>query len=471
MLGVIQAAALGVALLVWFSACERRGDRHTVAVVVLALLALEAVAGGDVADLPRGLLRFGVFGLDLRPAEVAVLAGVASRLLATRELRSVTLPAVVWGAFLLWYATAGVVGVVNGAPTNVVLFQGKLLLDLGGALVVGAGLDLGRSGRWLRRNARSIAACMAVVFVFAFTRTTVPLDLPFQRLPAFGRLGSDVLTLLAGVGAALLALGGVQAGRRLPVGVAAVLLCAAPLAGGQRAAFVSAAAAVLTVAVAMAGDTARRRIRVTPTEVGVFLVGFLALSFAALSITVSPTVVSDRVVKTFFEEVEERTAQARVSLYDQATDLIRERPVMGWGLGVQVVVRMEFTGAERNVSAHNLVLDMWMRTGIAGVLLFGAGVTSAVVAGVRRWRDDPDDIAAAMALGLLATVLAVLAKAMVEPALEKYRLGIVLGLAMGALLARRTVAGTTVGGEATADAAVGTTLGAGRDGGWLHGRR
>jgi O-antigen ligase len=129
---------------------------------------------------------------------------------------------------------------------------------------------------------------------------------------------------------------------------------------------------------------------------------------------------------------EQLTTQDRLNQWNVALDLIAERPIYGWGLGKSLFyfepgsfqfVRTEVT--------HNLPLDILLRAGIVGLLLFVAAVASSLIRGLRAWRMQEDDLLAAMVLGALAAVAGILAKAGVESVFEAYRLAVLLALMLG----------------------------------------
>jgi hypothetical protein len=72
-----------------------------------------------------------------------------------------------------------------------------------------------------------------------------------------------------------------------------------------------------------------------------------------------------------------------------------------------------------------------LRIGLVGVgfLLIALGVTVWTAAAV--WRGRAPDKVAAIAIAGLIGVLGWLAKALVEPALDKFRLSLLLGLSLG----------------------------------------
>jgi O-antigen ligase len=118
-------------------------------------------------------------------------------------------------------------------------------------------------------------------------------------------------------------------------------------------------------------------------------------------------------------------------LYEESIDMARERPVLGYGVGAEVQTTRVNTGDDLQTTAHNLVLDMWLRIGVVGVVFIAIalGVTMWTAAAV--WRGRAPNQTAAIAIAGLLGVTGWLAKALIEPALDKFRLTLLLGLSLG----------------------------------------
>jgi O-antigen ligase len=83
---------------------------------------------------------------------------------------------------------------------------------------------------------------------------------------------------------------------------------------------------------------------------------------------------------------------------------------------------------------HNILLDLALRTGVVGLILFVVAVALTFRDGVRTWLRQSDDRIAALALACTAALAALLAKGMVESLFEKYRLAVFLGLLVGVMI-------------------------------------
>jgi O-antigen ligase len=81
------------------------------------------------------------------------------------------------------------------------------------------------------------------------------------------------------------------------------------------------------------------------------------------------------------------------------------------------------------------VLDVWLRIGLVGVVFFviALGVTAWTALSV--WKGKAGNPAAAIAIVGFIGVVGWLAKALVEPATDKFRLSLLAGLAIGLVAA------------------------------------
>ena len=69
-----------------------------------------------------------------------------------------------------------------------------------------------------------------------------------------------------------------------------------------------------------------------------------------------------------------------------------------------------------------------------GVALLVVAASRSVLIGVRRWRNEQSPAVAAVCLAATLGIVAVFTKAMLEPALEWYRLSSLLGFCLGIVL-------------------------------------
>ncbi|MGH9149697.1 MAG: O-antigen ligase family protein, partial [Acidimicrobiales bacterium] len=249
----------------------------------------------------------------------------------------------------------------------------------------------------------------------------------------------------AGFGLLALVLAAARSARPLGLLVAAAPLLVSTVAARQRAAVLGLVAAAAVVALAWVAPTARRRLRVTPTEVGLVALVVIALLVVPAAVAglgagrPAAVPLADEVAVTFTSPGKQQSAQERVNQWQVATALWRERPFLGHGLGV--VFRYSGVG-ERVVVAsdvfHSIFYDLLVRTGLVGLCLFAAAMAFTLRDGVRAWRYAGDGFVAAVALVGAALVVGLLAKGMVESILEKDRLVVAMGLLLGVVRAAAT---------------------------------
>ena len=131
--------------------------------------------------------------------------------------------------------------------------------------------------------------------------------------------------------------------------------------------------------------------------------------------------------------------ESRYNQWSVVRGEIAQQPVVGHGLGAT------FTYYEESVRkvvwsdlSHSIVLDLLFRMGIVGLVLFLAGIVLTANSGVLVWRMHADDRIAALGLAATAAIVGLLVRGQFESVFEKYRLAVVLGVLIGAVLSART---------------------------------
>ena len=338
-----------------------------------------------------------------------------------------------WFPFVAVYAGGMAIGVLNSQPIDLVFFEGKTLFYLVGGALVASGVDLERLMGSIGGVALVLAAVVPIAFFLRTAGIEWALNTPVQRLPSFGALSNDTITVLVALGAVVIVAEAVRAAPSyLRVGAGVVLLLS-PVAAEQRAAYLSLAASLAALVVIVAGRTWRRRSTIRPVQLGLVaavLTGVLLVGYLA---TDSPGVVLSSVEDAFGGVGNQQSAQARTSLYDESWAQIRENPIFGTGVGAQVTTTVE--SGELTASAHNIGLELLLRVGAVGLVAFTIAVAVTWSVSVRVWRWAPSSPVAAVGPAVIIVFASVLSKAMVEPALSKFRLALFLGLALGCLAA------------------------------------
>ncbi|MDP9071557.1 MAG: O-antigen ligase family protein [Actinomycetota bacterium] len=435
-MALLAAAAVGLGALVLFVHLERQGRAAAVFTVLLAELLVECVLYPDQSVVPVGLVHPGAGALSFRLAEFLVAVAIVARLVVRGAPSTVGVRMLWWAAFLVWMATAAVAGILAGNDAGLAAFEAKAVVYLG-AMAIGAGVSLrSMAGEHsllrLLRWSGGLAALLIVTDQAGIRLTfAVPL-LPVQEL---GLIGGDLATVFSTLGALCVVLA--ATGRRIDLLAAAAVLFAASVASEQRAGMV--AAGLTLVVVALGLTLVPRRPRVTGTEL-------LLTTTLAFGLVVAPSLA--RVVageparlplaadleSAFSSTGKRQSAESRANQWDQAKDLILERPLVGRGLGTTYAYFQ--SGPDEQVETnltHNLLTDVALRMGFVGLFLFLAATGLSLCDGWRAWRRHPDPMVAALALGAFGGIVGILGKAMFESIFEKYRIAILLGLLLGIL--------------------------------------
>jgi O-antigen ligase len=427
---LLGAAVLASALFAWFVVLESNDRRHTIFNVVAVTFIVEAIVTPEVASVPVGLLRPELFGQDFRPPDLFLFAALAARVLVGRWGR-IGPVGLAWAPFFALYFTGVVIGLLVGLEFAQVLFQGKVLLYILGGLVVASGADVDRLFESIGKLGLLLAPLLPIGLIVSLADLEIAVDTPVQSFPALGQLSHDSVTVLVAIGGAVIITEAVRSRPRWYVAGSGIALLLIPITRDQRGSYLTLAAVVATLVVVVLGTTWRRRSSVSGAQIAV-IAGVLV---AVGAIGLASGAPSEFLDEAFGGQGNEESARERVRLYQDSVELAQERPILGHGVGMEVVITTVNTGEDLQTTAHNLVLDVWLRIGFVGVgfVAIALAVTVWTAAGVWRGR-APDPVAAIAIAGLLG-VVGWLAKALVEPALDKFRLSLLLGLALGVVAA------------------------------------
>jgi len=438
---------LGTALFIGVFACRaliraEREDRPEVAVgaLVVAIL-VEAVLYQSEHLVPRGIFRPAFAGQSFRLPEIVIGAALTCRVLVHGGPRRLSPPALAWTLFLVWYALQAVLGRLLGNPLSDVLFQVKAVVYLGGAIALVSAVPARRlvSADVLRRVAIGFGGVVAVLIPLSLASRSFALSLPGAQISQLGRIGADSASIFVVAGVLI---GVVELARTRPrnlVLAATLPLLAAPFAITQRGAVVGLAASGAVLAYAATTRTWHVRNLPTASQMGLAVLGLLALgSLSFLQDADEPDAVDP--VTAFYDDAFESTgkqqsAQTRLFLWDEAHRLWQERPVLGAGLGKQFTIKRAATQEDWVAGGfHNLGYDLLVRSGVVGLVLFTVAMGLSLRDGLRAWREHLDHRIAALALAAMAAAAGLLAKGMVESVLEKAKLATLLGVCVGIML-------------------------------------
>jgi O-antigen ligase len=447
---LLVAAALAALLFGQFGRWERMGKEHYVVVGLLAVLVAETTLYENQDNMPRDLFHPGSGALEFRLPEVIITLALLARLVVRGRSTRVGVVPLLWAAFGAWIAVAVAEGVLRHNDLVQIPYQGKVVIYVVGGYALASGVPIQRflQGRAIELLVRWSALAATTVMVLTAAHKSFSVGLPVLPLPDFGIDGSDAATIFAAIGLIGLLLELAKEKRSRLTLVATVPLLLSPFLSDQRAVLIMLGAAVTTLLVVATGPTARRRLRVKSAEV---LLTALAVVGVVLGVSVIPAAQSQSAVvvpgantiaRTFNTTGKIQSAQDRASKWNVAFSYIREHPILGNGLG------LEFSFYEPGPNhftmtdvTENIALDLWLRAGLIGLGLFVLALLFSLYDGLVVWRLHPDRMVAVLALALVAVVVGLVAKGMVESIFEKYRLATMLGLSLGLLRSAVTSAG------------------------------
>jgi O-antigen ligase len=448
---LLVAALAAGAILAWFVHLERMGKRIVAVLVILGLVVVESVLYPNPNLVPPGLFHPGVggsfnasgadynLGTSFRLPDILIPLALAARLLGRGRPLRLSAASLWWLAFSTWLAAAAVVGKESGNPSSLIFYEGKAIIYIG-FLHLAAGVPARDYvyGRAFRRFLMGAAVLAAFAVVLEQTGRHISLSLPLVPIRGMGPMGADTATIFLTLGMITAALCLCSERSRLSLLVASVPLLLASFVAGQRAALIAFGLALLAMVVLAL--TRWRRIRMTPTELGLgaatlamlLMVPVFVTAIAGKEKPVLPIVGS--VAADFTTQAKQLSAQDRLNQWTSARSRIVQHPWIGSGLGTEythydpgykVFVSTDLT--------HNIALDLLMRTGALGVGLFLIAVALTLFAGVRTWWQHEEPLIAAFGLAVSCALFGLLGKGMVESIFEKFRLATLLGFLIGAI--------------------------------------
>jgi O-antigen ligase len=438
------AAIAGLAVLSWFVQLERRGNRMATVTIILGLLVLESVLYPDESLAPAGLFHPGVGGtatnpgLSFRLPDLLIPTALAARALGRGRVLRLVPGSLWWIAFMVWIWAEAVVGIQNGNSSALVTFEAKAIVYVGFFLLV-AGVPAVEfaTGRPFRRLLELSAVLATATILLDQAKARFAVSLPLARNMEIGLMGADAATIFFSLGLIAFAIAMCSEHGRTRLLLTAVPLLTATFASGQRAALVALVAGLLSLAIGLAFRW--RRVRTTGTE---FILGFMVVVSLFLTPVIYTAVVKTKPVVPFARQVEESftsqgkqlSAEDRLNQWTSVRSIISAHPWMGNGLGTtyqhfdpgkKIFVITDLT--------HNVMLDLLLRMGIIGVVLFLFPVFLTFRDAARVWWYEVDARIAAFALASACAIIGVLAKGMVESIFEKFRLATLLGFLLGAV--------------------------------------
>jgi O-antigen ligase len=432
------AVALVIAFVRWLIACNRRPDGpERIVALLLILVIAESALYQNQDTIPTSLFHLQAGSVSFRVYDVLVPLAVLARLIARPKPRRSPIQVTLWSAFLVWYLFEAIAGLLGGNPKDFVAYEAKFIVYLGTFVLVAAV----PARRWLespvlRRTIVGASILAALLIVASEAGLSINAANPVIPLLQFGDLGSDAATVFVILGVPTLAVGVCSEQHRLRTILVSLPLIASPLAAGQRASLLEVLASVVVLAILLAPR--RHMLRVGGAEVSLavgVVVGAVALLVLVSALSPKPGIsvpFASSINQTFNSQGKQESAQDRLNQWAQARHLIAQRPVFGWGLGKTYEYYMpgfyEFAPTDLT---HNIVLDLLVRSGAVGLLLFTIGWLASLLDLWESVRNATDPRLMALAAGVLAAFVGVIVHGQVESIFEKYRIAVMIGMLAG----------------------------------------
>jgi O-antigen ligase len=441
---------LAVAVVAGFVRWERGGKEHLVPLVLLGLLVVEATIYANDNAVPRGLFHPGTGSIQVRLPEIYITLALVARLIARGKPKRIGLPALLWLAFGAWLVVGAVEGHLYHNQLAQILYEAEDIVYIVGAYALAAGVPVRRylETAALFRLGVLCVICASILDLMTIGGISVNTNLPLLPLQGFGADGDAAATLFVAIGT-MCFLPILAAGKARPRHVLAVVpVVASVVLANQRAVLANLGMMVLVLLVVLAVGNRQglgRRLRVRSGQVVVVLLAAVAV---VMVVAVVPAAVDRQPVHVplasnfqslFHGGSKAESAQDRLNLAAEAETLIPQHLLIGWGLGVEL---QYFEAGTRTVQtipyAHDIVLDLWLRVGLIGLVLFVLAMAASFTGGLRTWRRHPDPITAALALALVVVVAGLMVTALLEPLLDEYRFAVLLGISLGMMRAAVT---------------------------------
>jgi O-antigen ligase len=446
----VIALGLAAAVVALFVRWEREGKEQLVPLVLLGLLVVEATIYADDNTLPRSIFHPGSGSAQLRLPEIYITLALVARLIARGKPTRIGLPAGLWLAFAAWLAVGAVEGRLYHNALSQDLFEAKDILYIVGAYALAAGVPLRRyfdRGDLFKLGSLCVA-CASLLDVMTIAHIGLNTNLPLLPLQNFGLDGSGAAALFVAIGTMCFLTRLASGTVRVRHVVALVPLIAAVVLADQRAVLVNLGAVVLVLLLVLLVGHRQSVGQSLHVKSGQVVVTLLAVVAVGIVVVVVPAAADRQPARiplaSTFENLfhggaKAESAQDRLNLASEAEALIPQHLVIGWGLGVELQYYETGSRSVKTIAyAHNIVLDLWLRVGLIGLLLFVFALWASVADGLKVWRRHTDPVTAALALALVAVLAGLLATAFIEPLLDEYRLATLFGVCIGMLRAAAT---------------------------------
>ncbi len=438
---IAPAIMLGGLFFGYLVRLERQGRAHIVVLILIGVVLVDAFFNGSQESVPAGLFRPTAGGLDLRLPDLFIPLALAARLFSTRGFRTLSVRSLLWMVFFAWYGVGIVSGMLFNNPVAEVLFQSKVVLWMGGAMILGAGVQMAElvSSKAYVRAVQVAGGVALILLAMKLGGFQFALRLPGLKLNSIGSYTPDAATVGVMIGLPMLLLELARPVRRVGVVVPCLVLMMMPLGAKQGAALVGLGASLVLVVLVLVGPVWRRRTLVRPVEVVLFVAAILGVGlFSAIASGEQAEITAafeENIDDALFADVQAQTTTRRYELWDEAFAEISERPAFASGVGVRLTLNQPWPRVPRLVSAHNIYVDVAIRLGLIGFFFFVIALVSSVGSVIAVWRRSSNDLVATFILGVGIALAGLAAKGFAESILEKYRIIVIAGVFLGFVLA------------------------------------
>jgi O-antigen ligase len=446
---LIAIIGIGVATAVvkLFIRWEREGKEHLVPLVLLGMLVVEATLYNDPNAVPRGLFHPGSGATQLRLPEIYITLAIIARLIARGRPIRIGLPAGLWLAFGAWMAVGAVEGKLYGNGLSQDLYEAKDIFYIVGAYALAAGVPIRRyidSGALYKLGTLCVV-CASALDLMTLAGVRVNTNLPGLPLVSFGTVGAETAALFLAIVAMCFMVRLASGPVRLIHVLALLPVIGSVLLADQRAVLVNLGTVVLVVVVGVIVGPRRGIARRYFVTGGHLILTALAIAAVGIVLVIVPAAVNRQAAQLplaseaqslFHNEAKAESAQDRLDLASEVEKLIPQHLLIGWGYGVEFQFYEAGTRTVETIPyAHNIVLDLWLRLGLIGLVLFALALGDSVKGGLRVWRRDLDRVTASLALVLVGVTAGLFATGLLEPLLDEYRFATLFGVSLGLLRA------------------------------------
>ena len=137
----------------------------------------------------------------------------------------------------------------------------------------------------------------------------------------------------------------------------------------------------------------------------------LCVALCLLCVPFLPSSIWDRILSIF--NFSDSSTSSRWALYEAALNAIRSSPLLGVGLGTAapqqyIAENALYSGNHLYVHAHNIYLEVWLETGLVGILALLGGVFCNIRNAARQARHSTNSAARLITLGAASALCGIM---------------------------------------------------------------